>query len=34
MGSGPQPFDPGPMLERYPVVLIPLEEWVRQRYGR
>lgn len=34
MGSGPLPFDPGPMLERYPVVLIPLEEWVRQRYGR
>ena len=33
MGSGPQLFDPGPMLERYPVVLIPLEEWVRQRYG-
>jgi NADH dehydrogenase len=29
----PQPFDPAPMLARYPLRLTRLEEWVRSRYG-
>lgn len=28
-----QPFDPGPMLARYPIQLTRLEDWVRARYG-
>jgi uncharacterized protein YbjT (DUF2867 family) len=34
MGSGPQPFDPSPMLARYSVTLVTLEEWVLAKYGR
>jgi uncharacterized protein YbjT (DUF2867 family) len=30
----PQPFDPAPMLARYPVTLTRFEDWARQRYGR
>jgi uncharacterized protein YbjT (DUF2867 family) len=33
-GSGPLTFDPAPMLERYPVRLVTLEEWARARYGQ
>lgn len=29
----PQPFDPAPLLARYPVTLTPLEDWARARYG-
>ena len=29
-----QPFNPGPMLARYPVRLVTLEEWARARYPR
>lgn len=29
----PQPFDPGPMLARYPVPLTRLEDWARARYA-
>jgi NADH dehydrogenase len=29
----PQPFDPAPMLARYPITLTRLEDWVWARYG-
>lgn len=29
----PQPFDPAPLLARYPVTLTRLEDWARTRYG-
>jgi NADH dehydrogenase len=33
MAAAAQPFDPAPMLAKYPVKLTRLEEWVRARYG-
>jgi hypothetical protein len=33
MASTAAPFDPAPMLARYPVRLITLEEWVRRHYA-
>ena len=33
MAAAAQPFDPAPMLAKYPVRLTSMEEWVRQRYG-
>jgi NADH dehydrogenase len=33
MATIPQPFDPAPMLARYPIALTRLEDWVRARYG-